>query len=58
MKKAQTPFDRLRVSGKSPLESGGGPLMLSLSKHEAGFFNGLLVLLCHKLAHRPEAVAE
>jgi hypothetical protein len=36
------PFDKLRVSGKYQRNHGGDPLMLSLSKHGAGFFSSLL----------------
>jgi hypothetical protein len=44
MPDAALPFESLRVSGRSPFEIGGGPLMLSLSKHGAGFFNRLVDL--------------
>jgi len=33
---ARSPFDGLRVSGKSSMKSGRGPLVLSSSKHERG----------------------
>jgi hypothetical protein len=40
------PFDELRVSGQVQCNRGGGPLMLSLSKHREGAFSSLLESSC------------
>jgi hypothetical protein len=42
LKKAETPFDRLRVSGKGPLKSGLGSAHAELVEAWGGFLNGLL----------------
>jgi hypothetical protein len=42
LKKAETPFDKLRVSGKGPLKLGWGSAHAELVEAWVGFFNGLL----------------
>jgi hypothetical protein len=53
---ARSPFDGLRVSGKSSMKSGRDPLVLSSSKHERGENRQSLVLLCTAVSRVPSSV--
>jgi hypothetical protein len=58
LKKVGRPFDKLRVSENGLRKWGGDPLMLSLSKHGRGFFNGLLATKTTKITQKNPTLTE